>query len=137
MPGQRMRLPEVHGQGLMGIRLVGAALNPDWAHLSDRAHRVLVHMCYVAKDTSTNGQAAATYWAGHDVLILTCLDVDPDIAVHGQCALAEPVLRTALLSRDRQHLVVGADRADRPELVRSQLLGVGPFAIRAPGPALA
>lgn len=62
----------------MGIRLVGAALNPDWAHLSDRAHRVLVHMCYVAKDAATNGQAAATYWAGHDVLILTCLDVDPD-----------------------------------------------------------
>ena len=62
----------------MGIRLVGAALLPDWAHLSDRAHRVLVHMCYVAKDTATNGHAPATYWGGHDVLILTCLGVDPD-----------------------------------------------------------
>ena len=62
----------------MGIRLIGSALLPDWSGLSDRAFRVLIHMAYTAKDTATNGYAAATYWAGHEPLMIAVLGVDPD-----------------------------------------------------------
>jgi hypothetical protein len=62
----------------MGIRLVGAALNPAWTVLSDRARLVLLHMCYTARDTATDGCAAATYWGGQEVFIVTVLGIDPD-----------------------------------------------------------
>ena len=61
----------------MGIRLVGYALSANWAHLSERARLVLAQMCYVAKDTSTNGHAPGTYWGGHQTLIITVLGQDP------------------------------------------------------------
>lgn len=63
----------------MGIRLVGAALNPAWAGLSDGARVVLIQMAYTAKDTSTSGCAAATYWAGHAPFIISVLGLDPDL----------------------------------------------------------
>ena len=63
----------------MGIRLVGAALNPAWAGLSDGARVVLIQMSYTAKDTATNGYAAATYWAGHAPFIVSVLGLDPDL----------------------------------------------------------
>lgn len=72
----------------MGIRLVGYALSTHWSHLSERARLVLAQMCYVAKDTSTNGHAPGTYWGGHQTLIISVLGQDPE-------ALSEAELRTA------------------------------------------
>ena len=72
----------------MGIRLVGAALSVEWAHLSHAARLTLVQMCYVAKDVSTAGHAPSTYWGGHQSLILLVLGQDPE-------TLSEAELRTA------------------------------------------
>lgn len=80
----------------MGIRLVGHALNPSWAGLSDRAARVLVQMCYVAKDTATNGHAAGVYWAGHSTLIIAVLGLDPDQLTAKQLEAAEKAIQRAM-----------------------------------------
>ena len=51
----------------MGIQLVGAAMQPYWAGLSDKARLCLLRMCYIAKDSER------LYWGGHDVLMIDVL----------------------------------------------------------------
>lgn len=80
----------------MGIRLIGQALLPDWACLSDRAHRVLIHMAYTAKDTASNGYAAATYWAGHEPLIIAVLGLDPDQLTRTELEVAQRKIKRAV-----------------------------------------
>lgn len=80
----------------MGIRLVGEALNPSWSQLSDRARLVLLHMAYSAKDTSSNGHAAGTYWAGHATLIVSVLGLDPDELDRLKLENAEKMIQRAV-----------------------------------------
>lgn len=80
--------------GLMGIRLVGLALNPSWCVLSDRARLVLLQMCYVARDLGTAQTAGGQYFGGHANLIISVLGKDPD-------ALDEAALRTAKRTIER------------------------------------
>lgn len=79
----------------MGIRLVGYALSTHWSHLSERARLVLAQMCYVAKDTSTNGHAPGTYWGGHHALIVSVLGKDPDALSAAELEVAERMMRRA------------------------------------------
>lgn len=80
----------------MGIRLIGSALMPDWSGLSDRAFRVLIHMAYTAKDTATNGHAAATHWAGHEALIIAVLGLDPDQLSDAEREAADKKIQRAI-----------------------------------------
>lgn len=80
----------------MGIRLVGYALSANWAHLSERARLVLAQMCYVAKDTTTNGHAPATYWGGHHALIISVLGKDPDALSPGELIAAQKAIKRAI-----------------------------------------
>lgn len=63
----------------MGARLVSGALQPHWARtLSANARLVLVAMCLQARDTATPVAPAATFWGGHDDLILRLRGEIPD-----------------------------------------------------------
>jgi hypothetical protein len=76
----------------MGVRLVGAALNPAWAGLSDRARLVLLQMCYVARDQGTSTQAARLYFGGHKALIISVLGKDPDTLTRSNLETSEKVI---------------------------------------------
>ena len=52
----------------MGIRLVVAAQTPTWAHLSDRAWRILIIMSTQALDVGTHDHDANHYTGGHSSL---------------------------------------------------------------------
>jgi hypothetical protein len=54
----------------MGASLVVQVL-ASWSHVSDRAFRVLVRMAVTALDKPQNGQAAAIYHGGRDLLAMT------------------------------------------------------------------
>lgn len=85
----------------MGIKLVGDALNPDWHVLSDRARLILIHMSYVAKDTSSNGHAAGVYWAGHKTLMINVLGIDPDQLTEQEFDAADAKIQRAM--RELRH----------------------------------
>lgn len=80
----------------MGVRLVGLALAPDWSVLSDRARLVLVHMAYTAKDSTSNGHAAGTFWAGHSALIVGVLGLDPDSLSGPELEAAQHKIKRAI-----------------------------------------
>ena len=80
----------------MGIRLVGLALNPSWAILSDRARVVLLQMCYVARDQGTAQTAGGQYFGGHDNLIISVLGKDPDALSPAAKATAKTYIKRAI-----------------------------------------
>lgn len=80
----------------MGIRLVGLALRPDWAVLSDRARVVLVSMCMVALDTPSGGKEAGLYYKGHRALMTDIYGTDWKALDAKQKEAAEKVVKRAI-----------------------------------------
>lgn len=80
----------------MGVRLVGEALNPAWAGLSDRARLILLQMAYVARDKAAEGRAAGVYFGGHRSLIVNVLGEDPDRLDQAALDLAEQKIKRAV-----------------------------------------
>lgn len=63
----------------MGAMLVGAALNPHWAQLSETDRLILITMAHTALDNSRTGdRPARVYWAGHEYLMAVLLGHEPD-----------------------------------------------------------
>ena len=85
----------------MGIRLVQAALSPEYFGLSDRAHRVLVHMALVAHDRGTEDTPRGVWWEGHDALILRVIGTDPrDMDARSRAAAERSIRRAVRELRD-------------------------------------
>lgn len=79
----------------MGAMLVGAALNPHWAQLTDTDRLILITMAHTALDSSRSADIPArVYWGGHEYLMTVLLGHEPERGTAEYAAAKKRVQRS-------------------------------------------
>lgn len=77
----------------MGARLIGLALQPEWAHLDPGTRIVLHTIALTARDTGTEKAPVGRYWAGNDYLAMVLTGRPLDDQNHADDAGLQAVKR--------------------------------------------